>query len=43
MHERDGMNKIMFEGKKIWKMINDNKKVSIGVVIVLIILFEIIR
>ena len=42
MHGRDGMDKIMFEAKRIWKMINDNKKVSIGVVIVLIILFELI-
>ena len=42
MHGRDGMDKIMFEAKRIWKIINDNKKVSIGVVIVLIILFELI-
>ena len=42
MHGRDGMDKIIYEARKVWNMINDNKKVTIGVIIVLIILFELI-
>jgi len=42
MHERDGIDKIQYEAKKIWKLITDNKKISIGVIIALIILFELI-
>ena len=42
MHERDGIDKIKYEAKKIWKLIIDNKKISIGVVIAIIILYELI-
>tara|TARA_R100001594_G_C4002640_1_gene255137 strand:+ start:345 stop:476 length:132 start_codon:yes stop_codon:yes gene_type:complete len=42
MHQRDGIDKIQYEAKKIWKLITDNKKISIGVIIALIILFELI-
>ena len=42
MHTRDGLDKILSEAKKIWKLITDNKKVTIGVIIVLIILFQLI-
>jgi flagellar biosynthesis/type III secretory pathway M-ring protein FliF/YscJ len=42
MHTRDGMDKIIYEVKKIWKMMNANKKVTIGVIIVLIILIQLI-
>ena len=42
MHQRDGIDKIQYEAKKIWKLILDNKKISIGVIIALIILFELI-
>jgi hypothetical protein len=43
MHNRDGIDKIKYEAKRIWKLIRDHKKISIGVVIALIILFELIR
>jgi len=42
MHERDGMDKIKYEVQKIWKIITANKKISIAVIVVLIILFELI-
>ena len=42
MHERDGIDKIRHEAKKIWKLVTDNKKITIGVIIALIILFELI-
>ena len=43
MHARDGIDKVKYEAKKLWKIITDNKKISIGVIIILIILFELIR
>ena len=42
MHERDGIDKIRHEVKKIWKIITDNKRISFAVIIALIILFELI-
>ena len=33
----------MEKAKKIWKLITDNKKVTIGVIIALIILYELIK
>jgi hypothetical protein len=42
MHERDGIDKVKYEAKKIWKLVTDNKKITIGVIIALIILFELI-
>ena len=42
MHEIDGIDKVKYEAKKIWKLVTDNKKITIGVIIALIILFELI-
>ena len=36
------MEKVKQEAKKIWKQITDNKKVTIGAIIALIILYELI-
>ena len=36
------MEKVKQEAKKIWKLITDNKKVTIGAIIALIILYELI-
>jgi hypothetical protein len=42
MHEKDGMEKIKEEAKKKWKLIKDNKKVTIGIIIAIIILYELL-
>ena len=36
------MEKVKQYANKIWKLITDNKKVTIGVIIVLIILYELV-
>jgi len=36
------MEKVKQEAKKIWKLIKDNKKVTIGIIIAIIILYELI-
>ena len=36
------MEKAKLQAKKIWKLITDNKKVTIGVIIAIIILYELI-
>ena len=42
MHERDGIDKVKYEAKKIWKLVTDNKRISIAVIVALIILYQLI-
>ena len=42
MHDRDGIDKIKYEAKKVWQIIDSNKKVTIGLIIVAIILFKLL-
>tara|TARA_R100000995_G_scaffold70686_1_gene39277 strand:- start:33 stop:164 length:132 start_codon:yes stop_codon:yes gene_type:complete len=42
MHDRDGIDKIKYEANRLWQIINNNKKISIGVIIAAIILFELL-
>ena len=43
MHTTDGIDKIKEKVRKVWKLISDNKKATIAVIVVLIILFELVR
>ena len=42
MHQRDGMDLIKYNIQKIWKIIENNKRISIAAIVVLIILFGLI-
>ena len=43
MHARDGLDKIQYEAKKIWKISAANKRISIAVIVALIILIQLIK
>ena len=43
MHARDGLDKIQYEAKKIWKIIAANKRVSIAIIVAVIFLFQLIK
>ena len=43
MHARDGLDKIHYEAKKIWKIIVANKRISIAIILAVIVLFQLIK